>query len=89
MVNVMNLLRDVYSKKAPYTYVPDTPVSYTHLDVYKRQGLDFTLEGKLNTFHATVYARESKIDPTTHTLTIRALYPLSLIHISSAPSSSM
>ena len=24
MVNVMNLLRDVYSKKAPYTYVPDT-----------------------------------------------------------------
>lgn len=37
--------------------------------------LDFTLEGKLNTFHATVYARESKIDPTTHTLTIRALYP--------------
>ncbi len=24
MVNVMNLLRDVYSRKAPYTYVPDT-----------------------------------------------------------------
>lgn len=24
MVNVMNLLRDVYNKKAPYTYVPDT-----------------------------------------------------------------
>lgn len=37
--------------------------------------LDFTLEGKLESFHATVYARESKIDPTTHTLTIRALYP--------------
>ena len=24
MVNVMNLLRDVYSRKAPYTYVPDS-----------------------------------------------------------------
>ena len=44
-------------------------------DVKTGAGLDFTLEGKLNTFHATVYARESKIDPTTHTLTIRALYP--------------
>lgn len=37
--------------------------------------LNFTLEGKLNAFHAKVYARESKIDPATHTLTIRALYP--------------
>lgn len=44
-------------------------------DVKAGAGLDFTLEGKLNTFHATVYARESKIDPVTHTLTIRALYP--------------
>lgn len=44
-------------------------------DVKVGAGLDFMLEGKLNTFHATVYARESKIDPTTHTLTIRALYP--------------
>ena len=34
-------------------------------DVKTGAGLDFTLEGKLNTFHATVYARESKIDPTT------------------------
>ena len=37
--------------------------------------LNFTLEGKLNASHAKVYARESKIDPATHTLTIRALYP--------------
>ena len=44
-------------------------------DVKTGAGLDFTLEGKLNAFHATVYARESKIDPATHTLTIRALYP--------------
>lgn len=38
-------------------------------------GLDFSLEGKLETFHAEVYARESQIDMSTHTLTIRALYP--------------
>ncbi|RGM48816.1 MULTISPECIES: efflux RND transporter periplasmic adaptor subunit [Bacteroides] len=44
-------------------------------DVKTGAGLNFTLEGKLNAFYATVYARESKIDPTTHTLTIRALYP--------------
>lgn len=44
-------------------------------DVKNGAGLDFTLEGQLKAFHATVYARESKIDPITHTLTIRALYP--------------
>lgn len=44
-------------------------------DVKIGAGLDFTLEGKLNTFHAKVYARESQINPTTHTLTIRALFP--------------
>ena len=31
MVNVMNLLRDVYSKKAPYTYVPDTLCQRAHI----------------------------------------------------------
>ncbi len=44
-------------------------------DVKAGAGLDFTLEGKLNAFHATVYARESSIDQQTRTLTIRALYP--------------
>ena len=44
-------------------------------DVKIGADLNFTLEGKLNAFHAKVYARESKIDPTTHTLTIRAMYP--------------
>ena len=44
-------------------------------DVKIGAGLDFALEGKLDALHAKVYARESKIDPTTHTLTIRALYP--------------
>ena len=38
-------------------------------------GVDFGLGGKLETFHAKVYARESRMDPSTHTLTLRALYP--------------
>lgn len=37
--------------------------------------LTFTLEGSLNTYQARVYARESRIDANTHTLTVRALYP--------------
>ena len=43
--------------------------------IQKGTSLTFTLEGSLNTYHAKVYARESSIDPNTHTLTIRALYP--------------
>lgn len=38
-------------------------------------GLEFTLEGELTPLHATVYARESTIDPNTHQLTIRAIFP--------------
>lgn len=44
-------------------------------DVKTGAGLDFTLEGQLKTFHATVYARESTIDPKTRTLTLRAIFP--------------
>lgn len=44
-------------------------------DIKTGTDLSFTLEGKLTPFHAKVYARESKIDPETHTLTMRALYP--------------
>ena len=44
-------------------------------DVKSGANLDFSLEGVLNPYQAKVYARESKIDPVTHTLTIRALYP--------------
>jgi len=50
----------------PERYANDVPIG---------AGLDFALEGKLEAFHAKVYARESKIDPITHTLTLRALYP--------------
>lgn len=62
------------TKISPLKVEFSVPERYAN-DVKTGAGLDFTLEGKLNTFHATVYARESKIDPTTHTLTIRALYP--------------
>lgn len=44
-------------------------------DIKPGTDLSFTLEGKLSPFHAKVYARESKIDLETHTLTMRALYP--------------
>ena len=37
--------------------------------------LSFKIEGRLDTFDAQVYATESSIDPETHTLTVRALYP--------------
>ena len=62
------------TKLSPLKVEFAVPERYAN-DVKIGAGLDFTLEGKLNAFHATVYARESKIDPTTHTLTIRALYP--------------
>ncbi|MCM1107477.1 MAG: efflux RND transporter periplasmic adaptor subunit [Clostridium sp.] len=38
-------------------------------------GLDFTLDGKLQPYSATVYAKEAAIDVETHTLTVRAIYP--------------
>lgn len=43
-------------------------------DVKIGAGVDFTLGGESKVFHATVYARESTIDPNTRTLTLRALY---------------
>ncbi len=43
-------------------------------DVKKGTNLTFNIEGKLKNYTAQVYALESKIDPATHTLPIRALY---------------
>lgn len=43
--------------------------------IKKGTNLTFKLEGKLNEFHAQVYATESRIDEETHTLNVRALYP--------------
>ena len=43
--------------------------------IRKGTKLTFKIEGKLEAFNAEVYATESSIDPSTHTLTVRALYP--------------
>lgn len=44
-------------------------------EVKKGTNLDFKVEGKLEAYHAQVYATESSLDPETHSLTIRAIYP--------------
>lgn len=44
-------------------------------DIKKGTNLDFHVEGKLDVFHAQVYATESSLDLETHSLTIRAIYP--------------
>ena len=44
-------------------------------DVHKGANLTFRIEGKLKNYSAKVYALESIIDPSTHTLPIRAIYP--------------
>lgn len=49
----------------PERYANDVKVGYN---------VKFSLTGELNQFNAKVYAKESMIDPTTHTLTVRALY---------------
>lgn len=43
--------------------------------IRKGTKLSFKIEGRLDAFDAQVYATESSIDPETHTLTVRALYP--------------
>ena len=44
-------------------------------EVKKGTNLIFTVDGKLNAFNAQVYATEASLDPETHTLLVRALYP--------------
>lgn len=44
-------------------------------EVKKGTNLDFKVEGRLDAYHAQVYATESSLDPETHSLTIRAIYP--------------
>lgn len=43
--------------------------------IKKGTRLTFNIDGNLSNFNATVYATESKVDPTTRTLSVRALYP--------------
>ena len=44
-------------------------------EIKKGTNLEFKVEGKLDTYHAQVYATESSIDMETHSLNIRAIYP--------------
>lgn len=44
-------------------------------EVKEGTNLLFTVDGKLNAFSAQVYATEASLDPETHTLLVRALYP--------------
>ena len=43
-------------------------------EIKKGTNLEFKVEGKLDTYHAQVYATESSIDMETHSLNIRAIY---------------
>ena len=44
-------------------------------EIKKGTRLTFSLDGYLKDFDATVYATESKVDPASRTLSVRALYP--------------
>ena len=62
------------TKIAPLKVEFSVPESYAR-DVKVGTTLKFSLTGSLNQYEARVYARESSLDPVTHSLTIRALYP--------------
>ena len=49
----------------PERYADDVKIGYN---------VKFSLTGELNQFNAKVYAKEAMIDPSTHTLTVRAMY---------------
>lgn len=64
---------------AKLTKISPIKIDFSVPERYARQivkgtPLTFTVEGKLQEFHATVYATESKVDPVTRTLPIRARY---------------
>ncbi|MBQ8270854.1 MAG: efflux RND transporter periplasmic adaptor subunit [Bacteroidaceae bacterium] len=44
-------------------------------DIKKGTRLEFKVDGKLHPYEAQVYATESSLDATTHTLSVRAIYP--------------
>lgn len=65
---------------AKLTKITPLKVEFAVPERYARQikkgtNLSFSIEGRLEPFDAKVYATESSIDPETHTLTVRALYP--------------
>lgn len=65
---------------AKLTKITPLKVEFAVPERYARQirkgtNLTFKIEGKLEEFKAQVYATESSINPETHTLTVRAIYP--------------
>lgn len=62
------------TKVSPLKVEFSVPERYAR-EIKKGTNLDFKIEGKLNVFHAQVYATEASLDVETHTLTVRALYP--------------
>lgn len=62
------------TKISPLKVEFNIPERYAN-QIQKGTRLTFNVEGKLNEFYASVYATESKIDPVSRTLTVRALYP--------------
>lgn len=65
---------------AKLTKITPLKVEFAVPERYARQikkgtRLSFKIEGRLYAFDAQVYATESSINPETHTLTVRALYP--------------
>lgn len=65
---------------AKLTKITPLKVEFAVPERYARQirkgtKLSLKIEGRLDAFDAQVYATESSIDPETHTLTVRALYP--------------
>lgn len=61
------------TKVVPLKVEFSVPERYAQ-DVNPGTALDFSVDGYLKSFPAKVYAKESAIDVSTHTLTIRALY---------------
>ena len=65
---------------AKLTKVPPLKIEFGVPERYASQvrkgtNLTFSMPGELNTFHAKVYAMESRVNQETRTLSIRALYP--------------
>ena len=65
---------------AKLTRITPLKVEFAVPERYARQirkgaNLSFKVEGKLDAYQAQVYATESSIDPSTHTLNVRAIYP--------------
>lgn len=68
------------TKVSPLKIDFSVPERYSS-QIKKGTRLTFSVDGKQDDFGATVYATESKVDPATRTLTIRALYPNTGIHL--------